>query len=371
MLIPNRGAVPSRTGMPAAALWRVPGFYPGWGATRPGTRGQQIFFNTLAAFAAQVRNPCLTAIEQRFGAPLQVAVHGRRGVGRGAVAAALARAGVTTVADTDHARCADVDVLVIAEAVKAEDRAHLAACTASTSAAAMLVLNKADLTGAGRGGPLACAERRAAQFTAELGVAVVPMIGHLAAVELDDEAMAALRTLVGTPADMSSTDAFIRSDHPLPPELRRRLLESLDRFGLAHAVLAVADGATAATLVRQLRALSQVDRVVQRLDRVAAPVRYRRVREAVRELHRLAAQTGDSRLEAFLAGDEVVIAVMAAAVEMVEVSGLTVDRGDEATAHLRRALLWRRHARGPFDVLHQRCAQDITRGSLRLLGRAR
>lgn len=327
---------------------------------------QQIFFDALAEYAAQARKPGVTAIEQRFRAPLGVAVLGRRGVGRDAVASALAGAGVTIATD---AAGADVHVLVIAEALKCEERAAAEASVAS--AATMVVLNKADLAGGDPGGPLACAERRAAEFATTLGLPVVPMIAHLATVGLDDEDLAALRALVVTPADMTSTDAFVQSDHPVPAGLRRRLLERLDRYGLAHAVLAVADGATGATVVRQLRGLSRVDRVVERLAAVAAPVRYRRVCAAMRELRTLAAQSGDQQLDAFLVTDEIVVAVMAAAVEVVQASGCVVDRGDDADAHLRRAVHWRRCARGPVDVMHQRCATDIVRGSLRLLGRTR
>jgi hypothetical protein len=45
--------------------------------------------------------------------------------------------------------------------------------------------------------------------------------------------------------------------------------------------------------------------------------------------------------------------------------------GDDAAAHLRRAVHWRRYSRGPVDALHRSCGADIARGSLRLLGRTR
>ena len=323
-----------------------------------------IFFDVLADFAEHARSPGVAAVVRRFGAPLGVAVRGRPGVGRGAVAAALAGSGVTMATD---AACADMHVLVIAEALKPEERALLRAAAEAT----MVVLNKADLTGACPGGPLAAAERRAAEVAATVGVPVVPMIAHLATVVLDDEEIAALRVLVAAPADMTSTDAFVQSDHPLPAELRLGLLQRLDRFGLAHAVLALADGASDLTVLQQLCALSQVDRVAEGIAAVGAPVRYRRVRAALHELRTLAAQSGDDRLDAFLHSDEVVIAVMAAAVDVVQAAGLTVDRGDEADLHARRAVHWRRYAQGPVDGTHRRCALDISRGSLRLLGRAR
>lgn len=323
-----------------------------------------MYFDVLAEFAAQTPNPGVTAVAGRLRAPLEVAVLGRPGVGRGTVAAALAGTGMTLTTDSGRA---DLQVVVIAETLKPEDRAQLRAAPA----AAMVVLNKADLTGAAPGGPLASAQRRAAEFAATLGLPVVPMIAHLAAVGLDDDEIAALRALADSPADMTSTDAFVQSSHPLPPEMRRRLLDRLDRFGVAHAVLALADGATGETVVRQLRALSGLDRVVEGLEAVAAPVRYRRVCAAMHELHTLAVQSGDERLAAFLTTDEVVLAMMSAAVDVVEASGLTVDRGDDVEAHLRRARHWRNYARGPVDATHRRCGTDIARGSLRLLGRAR
>ena len=88
-------------------------------------------------------------------------------------------------------------------------------------------------------------------------------------------------------------------------------------------------------------------------------------------MNSLAAQSGDKRLAAFLTTDETVLAVMAAAVDVVEAVGVAVDRGDDAAAHLRRAVHWRRYSRGPVDALHRSCGADITRGSLRLLGRTR
>jgi hypothetical protein len=55
---------------------------------------------------------------------------------------------------------------------------------------------------------------------------------------------------------------------------------------------------------------------------------------------------------------------------VVEAVGVQVDRGDDAAAHLRRAVHWRRYSRGPVNALHRSCGADIARGSLRLLGRA-
>ena len=235
----------------------------------------------------------------------------------------------------------------------------------------MVVLNKADLAGADPVGPLAGAERTATELSASVGVPVVPMIAALAAVALGAEDMSALRVLAASAADMSSTDAFVAAPHRLPREARARLLQTLDRFGVAHAILAVADGASAESVTHRLRELSQVDRVFAQLAATAAPVRYRRLRAAVDAARNLAVCTGDEELAAFLSSDEVVLAVMASAVDVVEGCGGTVDRGEGPDAHLRRALHWRRYSDGPVSRTHQRCAADIVRGSLRLLDRTR
>jgi hypothetical protein len=306
----------------------------------------------------------LTPIIARIAAPLRVAVLGRDGVGRGTAAAALAVSGLSVTPD---ATTADVDLLVVAEALKPEDRAHLA----KADRPVLTVLNKADLTGLGDGGPLARAHRRAADYRAQTGVPTVPMVALLAAAAPDPELMWALRVLVAEPADLTSTDAFVDTAHSLPPELRRRLLATLDRFGVARAVLALAEGADDATVSAVLRRASQVDRVVELIEAVGAPVRYQRLQGAITELRSLALQSDDQQLMDFLSTDATVLAVMAAAVDVVEAAGVEVDRGDDAAAHLRRAVHWRRYSRGPVAPLHRSCGADIVRGSLRLLGQAR
>jgi hypothetical protein len=328
------------------------------------TEGHQIFAAALTRFAEQNRIPRMRPIISRIAAPLRVAVLGRDGVGRGTVSAALARAGVTVTPD---ATTADVHALVIAEALKPDDRGQLAAADRPVVA----LLNKADLAGLGEGGPLARAHRRAADCRALTGVPTVPMVALLAIAELDDELVSALRVLVTEPADLTSTDAFVDTGHSVRPELRRRLLAALDRFGIARAVLALGEGGDAAKVSEVLRLASQIDRVVEHIEAAGAPVRYRRVRWALTELNSLAVQSGDQRLAEFLSTDETVLAVMAAAVDVVESAGAAVDRGDNAAAHLRRAVHWRRYSRGPVDALHRSCGADIARGSLRLLGRAR
>lgn len=298
---------------------------------------------------------------RRLTAPIQVAVQGRDGVGRATVTAALAGAGVAVSRDG-----ADFDVVVIAEALKPEDRAALA----GTQRPTVVVLNKADLTGFGADGPVALAHGRAAQIRRLTGLPTVPMIALLADVGLSDDLVHALRVLLTEPADLTSTDGFVQTPHSLSAETRARLLAALDRFGIAHSVLAFARGMTAESLPAHLRRLSQLDRVVEQVHAAGAPLRYRRLRTAIRELRALAAQSGDSKLTELPVDDDTVLALMTAAVDVVEATGVTVDRSDDAEAHLRRAVHWRRYGRGPVDELHRACAADICRGSLRLLGRS-
>lgn len=233
----------------------------------------------------------------------------------------------------------------------------------------VVVLNKADLAGFGAGGPVAVADRRAAEIQALTGIPTVAMVGLLAVAVLDDDLVDALRVLTGEPADLTSTDGFLSDDHRLPHDVRARLLDCLDLFGIAHGVLALRQGADAAELPAGLRRLSRIDRVVARLAAAGAEVRYRRVRSTLTRLRALAAHDVPA-LADFLAGDDAVLAVMAAAVDVVQAAGLTVDTGDEPSAHLRRARHWHRYSGGPVNAVHRDCATDICRGSLRLLRHA-
>lgn len=334
------------------------------GASVTDREGLDIFADALRQFGEESRDARLTPIIARLVAPIRVAVCGRAGVGRRTVAAALDGAGVAVTPDES---AADIGVVVIAEVLKPEDRALID----GMDRPAVVVLNKADVTGFGAGGPLTLAHRRAADYRTLTGVPTVPMIASLADVALDDELIGALRVLVDAPADLTSTDAFVAGPHPLPAHVRGRLIATLDRFGIAHAVLALGSDVEADALTGHLRRLSQIDRVVEHVEAASAPLRYRRLRDAITRLNALVAQAGDDRLADFLRADETVLAVMAAAVRVVESAGVRVDRGDDAVAHLRRAVHWRRYARGPVGPLHRACAADIARGSLRLLGRFR
>jgi hypothetical protein len=315
----------------------------------------------LTRFAEQTRNPRLSPIVRRVSAPVQVAVCGRPGVGCATVATAFADAGIAVTADES---AADVTALVIAETLKPEDRVAPATPT-------VIVLNKADLMAFGGGGPMALAQRRAATIRASTGTPTVPMIGLLAVADLDDDLLAALRLLVTAPADLTSVDAFVVSAHPLAAVVRRRLVDTLDRFGIAHAVLAIGGGADTAAVQALLRRLSHVDAVVAQLNAAAAPVRYRRVCAAITELRTLATRSTGRQIADFLASDATVLAVMGAAVDVVEADGMRVDRADDPAAHRRRAVYWRRYGAGPVGAMHRSCAADICRGSLVLYGRRR
>lgn len=322
--------------------------------------GHHIFTNELRRLAQRSCDSRISELVDGLRGPLRVAVRGRDGVGRATAAAALAQAGLTVTDGAD----ADITVVVVAEALKPEDRAMVAA-----PGPTLVVLNKADLAGFGAGGPIAVADRRAADLQARTGVPTVPMVALLAVASVDDELIAALRVLAAEPCDLTTTDGFVSAEHSLPRGVRERLLATLDLFGIAHAVLALGQGTPAEALEATLRRLSQVDRVMSRLTAVGAEVRYQRTRSALVSLRALAA-AGAPAVAEYLSGDEPVLALMAAAVDVVEAAGLPVDDADHRSAHLQRAVVWNRYSRGPVNRLHQHCGLDICRGSLRLMQRA-
>jgi hypothetical protein len=321
-------------------------------------------------FAGELCRAGLTALGRRVTAAPLVAVHGRPGVGVTTVRAALSLAGLKLaglkLVGLDLADGADVDVLVLAEVVKPEDLGV---------PATLAVLNKADLSGFGPGGPIAAAERRCAEVTGRLGAPTVPLVALLTVAALDaavvdDELLAALRVLVDEPADLRSPDGFVACDHPLPRVVRQRLVDVLDLFGIAHGVVVLRRADAGAPEVRAaLRQISRIDEMVHRLTVLAAEAYYRRVRTVVDELSAMAVT--DAGIAEFLAADDTVLAQMAAAVDAVEAVGMRVDPADDADAHLRRAVHWRALAAGPLAAVYLDCATVIARGSLRLLaGRA-
>lgn len=306
--------------------------------------GHRLFADELASFAAEVAEPRLAAIAQRIVAPLRVAVQGRRGVGSNTVARALTAAGLAVAAPTP-----EVAVQVIAEVVKPEDRAAVAAAGHPV----LVVLNKADLAG-----------RRCEDFGEHAGAPMAPMAALLAVAALDEALWAALQLLADRAADLRSPDAFLAGTHSVSTATRRRLLETLDLSGIGLVIAALQRGESASAIRALLRRASNVDEVIDQLEARGAPARYRRVLDAAAELETLAVT--DGRLSDFLRSDDTVIARMAAAVDVVEATGLDVDPCDDAAAHLRRALKWRRYGRGPASALLRSCGADIARGSLRL-----
>jgi hypothetical protein len=352
-------------------------------------QGHQTFVDELAHFAARAADGRLTAIAQRAAAPLRVAVRGRRGVGRGTVARALNRAGiasgisvrVTPPADPDadpDVDVIDVVVYVTAEVVKPEDSQAIQAIAAARRPV-LAVLNKADSAGFTGDGPLALAQARCAQFSALVGVPMEPMIGLLAVAALDDlldkTSWAALRSLADDAVLDGSFDGFLAADNPVPTEVRQRLLETLDLFGVALAVAAVRQGKTTEQVRDLLRRASGVDAVLDKLAAVGAEVRYRRVLDAAAELAALAVSPGEigGRINDFLCRDDTVIARMAAAVDLAESAGLAVGPAHNPAAHLSQAQRWQRYSLGglgPVSDLRRACGADIARGSLRLWSQA-
>ena len=321
-------------------------------------QGHQIFADALAGAG-------LARLADRVRAPLRVGVGGRRGVGVSTVVAALRGAGFDA-AHRAEANDWDVDVYVVAEVLKPEDGAALAAARRP----AYVVFTKADLAGFGPGGPLSRARRQADRLTALTGVPSGPLAGLLAAFDagaLDGDALAALRTLVGHPADLRSPDAFVAAPHPVAAAVRTHLIETLDLFGIAHAVMTLRGDpdAGAGRLAAVLRRASGVEEVRRGIERAGAQVRYNRVAAVCDELEVRAIT--DATVARFLRCDDTVLARMSAAVDVVEAAGLAVDRSDEPAAHLERARLWRHYAAGPVSAVHGRCGADISRGSLRLI----
>jgi hypothetical protein len=336
------------------------------------SKGHAIFGARAARLADEIADPRVDAAVRGSARPLSVAVHGRRGVGRETVSRALAAAGVA-VGGTG-----DVDVHVVAEVIKPEDRAAIAA--SASARPTVVVLNKADLLGLRSSlrtaAPAVSARTRCGLYRRLTGVPTVPMVAHLAVADVDEALLDVLRTLAAEPVELGSVDEFVSTPHPLPAPTRERLLAELDLSGVAIGLLALRarPDADAAGVQRLLRRHSGVDGALSALGPAFAEAGYRRVQATVAALVALAA-TADagvaSRVDDFLRADDTLLARLAAAVDVVEAAGMTVDPGDDPVAHLSRAAAWHGYRRGPVNALHRACGDDIVRGSVRLWQRTR
>ena len=283
-------------------------------------------------------------------APVRVGVSGRPGTGRDTVRSALRGVGAAVAA---RGEVTDIDVYVFCETLAPEDLAALAAARRPVVA----VLNKADLTCFRGDGPMAVAARRCRELERRTGVPTRPLAALLAVAAspggLHQSLIDALGTVTVEPAR-------------LIPAMGRRLLTELDLYGIAVASTAVSDGADAAMLAGVLRNASGITAVLDEIERASAPIRYRRLVSTLAGLAEHAVGPRGARVAHFLASDAVVLARMAAAIEVVAVPERAADGSDECAAQLRRAIHWQHYACGPVSALHRACGADIARGALRL-----
>ncbi|MGI9162887.1 MAG: hypothetical protein ACR2JI_08220 [Mycobacterium sp.] len=312
----------------------------------------------LTAGAATL--PALERLAGDLDAPLRVGVRGRPGAGVRTVVRALQSAGTQVCApDSDP----ELEVRVVVETFTAEDLSAL-----SGGRPTVVVLNKADLIGFTGAGPMVAAFSRCVELRRRTGIPVVPLSALVALAALDPAGLDdcpidgclidgglldPLRELAEGPARLSA-------------RVRGRLLTRLDLFGIATAVAALRDGADRIAVRAALRRASGMDAVCAEIDRAAAPVRYRRMRAVLTELTGMGAGPGGARLARFVAGDDVVLARMAAAAEVLAAAGMPIPR---ATDPLRMAIHWQRYSAGPVSELHRWCGLDLVRGALRLWDR--
>ncbi|MBY0387989.1 MAG: hypothetical protein K2X56_07785 [Mycobacterium pseudokansasii] len=342
-------------------------------------QGYRLFVDELTRLAGRTGDQRVQPIAARVAEPLRVAVRGRRGVGCRTVERALAGAGLPLASSAFSAGAADVQLYVLAEALKPEDRDAIAA-VGEARQPLVIVLNKADLSGFGGAGPMAAAQTRCAHFSALVGLPVVPMIGLLAAAafdDLDEACWLALRALAAHPDGLNclngSFDGFLTAALTVSIPMRRRLLEALDLFGMALGVAAVRRGATPTGVQALLRRASGVDAVVAQVMVAGGPTRYRRILEAVTALEAMAVT--DDRIARCLSGDHTVLARMSAALDAVSAQHLEPEdiASDDLAALLRRAMRWQHHRSsrgGRAARVDAACGADIVRGLLRLWSRA-
>ncbi|ORB00107.1 hypothetical protein BST33_12165 [Mycolicibacter minnesotensis] len=309
-----------------------------WAGGSVVTHGHQLFADELTVLATQNADPRLSRIAAAITAPLQVAVTGRRGVGRRTVVAALAAAGIPS---GSGAHSADLWVHVVAEVRKPEDDA---AVRAAGRRPVLVVLNKTDLLGRdGAASSRASGEPMSALF------AVAGLGGGF-----DDRLWEALRCLAARPADLSSAERLVNCVHPVPQQIRQRLCDTVDVSGIAALLdLARSEGTLEQGRAR-LVALSGVDGVLARLEVLGAAVYHRRMTQALLRLEAMA--VADPRIDEFLVRDATVAARLGAAAAVM-------DLPDEPL--LGRARRWHAHSGAPVGPAARACAADIARGSLR------
>ena len=315
----------------------------------------------LAAGAAVLDEPALARLgadlAQVSGAPVPVGVCGRPGAGRDTVRHALRGADVVVA---DQGGAAEIDVYVFTETLTPEDRAALSAARRPMVA----VLNKADLICFAGARPMAEAAARCRELQSSTGVPTRPLAALLAGVAtdpagLDPDLAAALRRLSIGPSGLAGS-------WRIGTGVRRRLLAELDLVGVAIAAAAVSGGAGPEVLTALFREFSGIQGVLEEIGEAAAVIRYRRLLRALAPLAERAVGSRGAPVAAFLAGDAVVLARMAAASEVVTPPAVPGWRD----ALLCQAIYFQRYARGPVSGLHRECGIDIARGALRQWRRA-
>jgi hypothetical protein len=163
----------------------------------------------------------------------------------------------------------------------------------------------------------------------------------------------------GEPVLLTDTVGFVRR---LPHGLVESFKSTLEVATSADFLVHVVD-ASAPDPEGQIKA---VHAVLEEIDRAGAEIRYCRLVSALARLADLAVGPRGARVAAFLAGDAVALARMAAALDVVGAAATIVDPVGGPAAHLRRAIHWRHYAQGPVSALHRGCGTDISRGALRL-----
>ncbi len=260
----------------------------------------------------------------------------------------------------DPGGAAEIGVYVFTETLTPEDRAALSAARRPMVA----VLNKADLICFEGAGPMAAAAARCRELQSSTGVPTRPLAALLADVAtdpagLDPDLFEALRRLRRGPSGLAGP-------WRISTGIRQRLLAELDFVGVAMAAAAVSGGAGPDVLIALFREFSGIQGVLEEIGRAAAVIRYRRLLRALAPLAEQAVGSRGAPVGAFLAGDAVVLARMAAASEVV--TAPTVPGGRNEL--LCRAIYFQRYARGPVSGLHRDCGIDIARGALRQWRRA-